>query len=196
MNEFKEAVFRVLRERLRDVVCEAVAVSVAPTEVAIRIGGAAQVILAHKITEIAPGDRVIALLIPQSNRYVVIGAYASREGLPFTTTSTSTTQLSPPSALQGVSKNGIIIWQWYAPLRQSVGVEIQYNTSPVEYGATINATRGSQYVVVSDVPVYARIRTVGETLERSAWTDWVLSSSITNEDALRPTYDFGWLNLE
>lgn len=124
------------------------------------------------------GDTVIMLRPQKTNRWIILGAYATMQaGRSPAGDPDQQFELAPPNnvrASDALPDNVLITWD--TPPQQPVAFEVQYNTSASATGATSDlTTRGAYAILESSVTLYARVRSVSPTFQYSSWSDWVNS---------------------
>lgn len=138
----------------------------------VQFDGSRSIIPVELMTEANAGDRCILTRVPNTNRWQLTSAF-SRVNPPQTPDGRYG-EMFPPSGLTGHTMlPDTCLWTWNAPVQKSVIFEVQVNTSASSDGAiTELMTRGSQFLYSSEVPMFARVRSIGAHFEASAWTDW------------------------
>ena len=153
-----------------------VVISVQPRYVRIRSAGSSRSVNAYYNGSAPPnvGDKCMAALSPQENKYVLVTAYqgqGSRSGIG--NRQSEDFALAPPSNLAANPIPEGIVVKWDDPVAQSVAFELQTNDSGVDLGATTYIVTRSGLVIPSTEILYVRVRSISKDFRYSSWSDWV-----------------------
>lgn len=141
----------------------------------VKIDGSVGIKPAELFIDAEPGDLCVLTRPSEQHRWKVTGKLnPNAQPVPEDRPS-SFGELSPPGSFQAFTGiGGCCAWTWSTPAQKPVAFELQYNTSASDSGAsTSGLTRGSYFIISSEVTMYARIRSVGPHYQKSAWSAWV-----------------------
>jgi hypothetical protein len=179
MPSMFDAIDIYLDKRLKDEITWGEIVSVSGNTAVVRVrktSGTQSAILANN-TEAQSGDLCILVRPPGSN-YVVLTTYSKFAQGTIQQDQGLSEELFPPNNIitTNLIPNCITI-KWDVPPQRSVVFEVQTNTAAQESGATsLVTTRGAYAIILSDVDLYIRVRSINSEFQASAWSSWQLGS--------------------
>lgn len=140
-------------------------------------GSTAQQAIFDKRTNasLAAGDFVLLARASRTSRWVIVSAYgAPSRGRNVASGTGQINDLGIPTDFHSKSIPGLGIWQWNTTPHTDLTFELQLTTSLVTIDDVIQViTRGSYFAHNFTSIMYARIRSVNKTFQRSGWSEWV-----------------------
>jgi hypothetical protein len=130
------------------------------------------------------GDTCTVEWVKELKGWAVTAVYA--KGIAPASKPTSDSEFPPPQNIRALqSYPGAVVVQWDVTVNQPLAVEIQWNDTASESGATIESiTRAGHAIIETTDDIYVRARSVDLDGERSDWTDWVLAEIGTGSAAI------------
>lgn len=125
---------------------------------------------------VSVGNRCLCVRPKSSSKWIVLGSFGTRQtGYSPQIRPEDGYEIYPPGNLVPHSIiPGCCMWSWNSPAEKAVIFEVQTNTTADEDGAvTMLKTRGSMYIVNSEVNLFIRVRSITSTYKLSSWSAWV-----------------------